>query len=175
MTSARPREKVQIIIEALQRTNQRAVLIGGWSNLGGDLPLPDTIYFADNLPHAWLFPRMAAIMHHGGAGTTAAGLRSGVPSIVVPHNFDQPFWAERVYDLGVGPEPVPFNRFTVENVAGAIQTVLTDRMMARRAAEVGKLIQAEDSIAQSIRLFHDYVERFNWAKERSSVREPVSV
>jgi UDP:flavonoid glycosyltransferase YjiC (YdhE family) len=175
MTSARPREKVQIIVEALQRTRQRAVLIGGWSNLGGDLLLPNTIYFADNLPHAWLFPRMAAIMHHGGAGTTAAGLRSGIPSIVVPHNFDQPFWAQRVYELGAGPKPVPFNQFTVENVAGAMQTVLTDRVMQCRAAEVGKLIQDEDSIAQCTRLLHEYVERFNWAKERSSVREPVSV
>jgi hypothetical protein len=63
----------------------------------------------------------------------------------------------------------------VENVAGAIQTVLTDRVMQCRAAEVGKLIQDEDSIAQCTRLFHEYVERFNWAKERSSIREPVSV
>jgi sterol 3beta-glucosyltransferase len=104
----------------------------------------------DSVPFSWLFPRVAAIVHHGGAGTTAAGLRAGVPSVVIPFFGDQPFWGQRVAELGVGPEPVPRKKLTVERLGQAIQKALTDQTMRQRAAHLGSKIQAEDGIARAV-------------------------
>jgi UDP:flavonoid glycosyltransferase YjiC (YdhE family) len=104
----------------------------------------------DSVPFAWLFPRMAAVVHHGGAGTTAAGLRAGVPSIVVPFFGDQPYWGRRVAELGVGPAPIPRKRLTVEVLAGAIDRAVTDPVLRRRAAELGTKIRAEDGVARAV-------------------------
>jgi UDP:flavonoid glycosyltransferase YjiC (YdhE family) len=104
----------------------------------------------DSIPFAWLFPRVAAVVHHGGAGTTAAGLRAGVPSIVIPFFGDQFFWGQRVAELGAGPEPIPRKKLTVERLAQAIQEALTDQTMRQRAANLGSKIQAEDGIARAV-------------------------
>ena len=90
-------------LEALRHTGQRGVLYAGWGGLHKE-DLPDTVFMVGSTPHSWLFPRMAAVVHHGGAGTTAAGLAAGVPAVVTPFFADQPFWAQRVYDLGAGPK-----------------------------------------------------------------------
>jgi sterol 3beta-glucosyltransferase len=112
--------------------------------------LPDRVFMVKSIPHAWLFPQMAAIVHHGGAGTTAAGIRSGVPSIVIPFFGDQPFWGQRVAELGVGPAPIPRQQMTVDRLAQAIQIAITDRSMRQRAAELGAKIQAEDGVANAV-------------------------
>jgi sterol 3beta-glucosyltransferase len=106
----------------------------------------------DSTPHSWLFPRVAAVIHHGGAGTTAAGFRAGVPSIVIPFNFDQPFWGQRVYKLGVGPVPIPRSKLTVDRLAQAIHEAVTNTAMRQRAAELGLKIQAEDGIANAAKI-----------------------
>ena len=93
---------------------------------------------------------MAAVVHHGGAGTTAAGLRAGVPSLVIPFFGDQPFWGQRVAELGVGPKPIPRKELTSEQLATAIQRMITDRLMRQRAADLGKRIRSEDGIANAI-------------------------
>ena len=104
----------------------------------------------DGVPFSWLFPRVAAVVHHGGAGTTSAGLRAGVPSVVVPFFGDQPFWGQRVADLGVGPAPIPRKKLTAERLAQAIQIAVTDEAMRGRAAELGAKIRAEDGIAAAV-------------------------
>jgi UDP:flavonoid glycosyltransferase YjiC (YdhE family) len=106
----------------------------------------------DGVPHSWLFPRMAAVVHHGGAGTTAAGLAAGLPSVVVPFHGDQPFWARRVADLGVGPAPIPRKKLTVDRLVRAIDAAVTDTAMRRRAADLGARISAEDGIARAVGL-----------------------
>lgn len=148
MSTQHPEETTQSIVQALARTRQRAVLLSGWGGLRLD-DLPDTIYMLDAAPFSWLFPRMAAVVHHGGAGTTSAGLRAGVPSIIVPFFADQPFWGQRVADLGVGPEPIPFKRLTTDRLAQAIEIAVTDQSMRQRAAKLGTKIRAEDGIAQA--------------------------
>jgi len=102
-------------------------------------------------PHTWLFPRMAAVVHHGGAGTTAAGLRAGVPSVVIPFFGDQPFWGQRVAALGVGPAPIPRQKLTADALAQAIQRATTEETMRRKAAELGAKIRAEDGVSEAIR------------------------
>jgi UDP:flavonoid glycosyltransferase YjiC (YdhE family) len=119
------------------------------------------------MPHSWLFPRLAAVVHHGGAGTTAAGLRAGVPSIIVPFMGDQPFWGERVRALGVGTAPLPRKQLTAERLAQAITTAVTDSEMRQRAAALGECIRDEDGIGEAV----GYIER---VLPRRSV-EPAAV
>lgn len=102
-----------------------------------------------DVPHSWLFPRMAAVVHHGGAGTTAAGLRAGVPTVVCPFFGDQPYWGERVASLGAGPAPLPFRAMTVPRLAARIRRAVGDRGIADRADELGRRIRAEDGIGHA--------------------------
>ena len=128
---------------------ERGVLLGGWGAFGqGDLP--STVIAVRDVPHEWLLPRMRAIVHHGGAGTTGAALRAGVPSIVVPLGFDQPFWGRRVYALGVGPRPISRRRLTASWLAQAIQTATTDGAMRARAADLGMALRAEHGVEVAV-------------------------
>jgi len=139
----------RLIVEALALAGQRGILLGGWSALGR-VALPDTIHCIDAAPHAWLFPRMAAVVHHGGAGTTAAGLRAGVPAIVVPFFADQAFWGWRVHDLGVAAQPIPRLKLTAERLAGALRSVTSDAGMRRRAEALGVQIRSEDGVGDAV-------------------------
>ncbi|MBO2452893.1 glycosyltransferase family 1 protein [Actinomadura barringtoniae] len=122
----------------------------------GDPETSDERVFAvRDVPHSWLFPRMAAVVHHGGAGTTAAGLRAGVPSVITPFFGDQPYWGERVTALGAGPKPVPFASMTVPRLARAVRQAVGSQDIAERAAEVGRRISAEDGVAKACALLED--------------------
>jgi sterol 3beta-glucosyltransferase len=151
MASREPRETAEMALEALRRTGQRGVLYAGWGGLHKE-DLPGNVFMVGSTPHSWLFPRMVAVVHHGGAGTTAAGLAAGVPSVVTPFFADQPFWAQRVYDLGVGPKPVPRRKLTAENLAASIQAAVSDNVMRERAAALGARIQAEDGVGAAVAL-----------------------
>lgn len=153
MSPRDPATMTQVILQALARTQQRAIILSGWGGLHA-ADLPDTVYLLDSIPFSWLFPRVAAVVHHGGAGTTAAGLRAGVPSIIVPFFADQPFWGQRVADLGVGPQPIPRKQFTADRLAQAIEIAITDRAMQQRAAELGAAIRAEDGIARAVEVIN---------------------
>jgi sterol 3beta-glucosyltransferase len=106
----------------------------------------------DAVPHDWLFPRVAAVVHHGGAGTTAAGLRAGRPTVICPFLADQPFWGRVVYERGVGPKSIPQNRLTVKNLSNAIRVAVHDVSMQKRAAELGESICAEDGVARAVEI-----------------------
>jgi UDP:flavonoid glycosyltransferase YjiC (YdhE family) len=149
MSSRKPEQTADLILEALAQAKQRGIILPGWGGLR-KANLPDTVFMVDSIPFAWLFLRVAAVVHHGGAGTTAAGLRAGVPSIVIPFFGDQFFWGQRVAELGVGPEPIPRKKLTVERLAQAIQEALTDQTMRQRAANLGSKIEAEDGIARAV-------------------------
>ena len=149
MSNRNPEATANLIVEALGQAQQRGVLLSGWSGLR-TAELPDSVLMVDSVPFSWLFPRVAAVVHHGGAGTTAAGLRAGVPSLVVPFFGDQPFWGRRVRELEVGPAPVPRRRLTVDRLAAAIHEAVTDQDMRRRASELGSKIQAEDGVARAV-------------------------
>jgi sterol 3beta-glucosyltransferase len=149
MGSRKPEETADLVLQAVARTGQRAILQAGWGGLS-KADVPNNILMINSVPHSWLFPRMAAVVHHGGAGTTAAGLRAGVPSIVIPFFGDQPFWGQRIADLGVGTAPIPRKQLTVERLAQAIDRAVTDPVMQQRAAELGAKIQAEDGIGNVV-------------------------
>jgi sterol 3beta-glucosyltransferase len=158
MASRDPAATTDTVLQAVQRTGQRAIVHRGWGGMHAE-GLPDSVLMVDSIPHAWLFPRMAAVVHHGGAGTTAAGLASGVPSIVVPFHGDQPFWGQRVAALGAGPAPIPRRKLNADRLARAIDAALSDAAMRGRAAELGTRIRAEDGIARAVSLIRLAVER----------------
>jgi len=154
MSNRNPEETADLCLQALAQTKQRGIMLSGWGGLH-KANLPNTVFMVDSVPHSWLFPRVGAVVHHGGVGTTGAGLRAGVPSIVIPFFGDQLFWGQRVAELGVGPEPIPRKKLTVERLAKAIQKALTDKTMRQRAADLGSKIQAEDGIAGVVSVVQD--------------------
>jgi sterol 3beta-glucosyltransferase len=158
MGSRQPLETAQVVLEALARTGQRGLLAAGWGGLRA-ADLPPTVHLISSTPHSWLFPRMKAVVHHGGAGTTAAGLRAGVPSVIVPFMGDQPFWGQRVSRLGLGPAPIPRKELSAARLVEAIQSAVSDGKMRRRAAELGREIHAEDGVAAAVALIDGYRER----------------
>jgi sterol 3beta-glucosyltransferase len=155
VASAVPVSQIDSPPSHLARSGQRGVLSSGWGGLKKD-DVPETVFMVGSIPHTWLFPRMAAVVHHGGASTTAAGLWAGVPSIITPFMGDQPFWGQRIYKLGVGPAPIPRKTLTAERLAQAIQEAVTDQNMRQRAADLGSKIQAEDGIARALEI----IQRF---------------
>lgn len=146
----------ELVAEALVIAGQRGVLLSGWGGLTTSAP-PGVLHILDSAPHDWLFPRMAAVVHHGGLGTTAAGLRAGVPSIIVPFTADQPFWGRTVYNAGVGPRPIPRRQLTARKLAAAIQQATTDSTMRQRAAELGDWLVKEDGATEAARIIENYL------------------
>jgi UDP:flavonoid glycosyltransferase YjiC (YdhE family) len=151
-----PTRTTAIILEALKQSGLRAILHAGWAGIGND-ELPDDVFKIDYAPYGWLFPRMAAVVHHGGSGTTAFGLRAGVPSLIVPFLFDQFYWGRRVSALGVGPEPITQRKLAVARLAEALTKATSDASMRQRAAALGEKIRAEDGIKNALELFSRYV------------------
>ncbi len=163
MGSRNPEEAGRIALEALQRSGQRGILASGWGGLKA-ADMPDTVHLITAIPHSWLFERMAAVVHHGGAGTTAAGLRAAVPSIIVPFMGDQHFWGKRLADLGVGTKPIPRKQLSAERLAEAITGAVSDSAMRQRAQELGQKIRAEDGLASAVAL----IDRFSQGLQRRS-------
>ncbi len=160
--------KARIVLAALAATGQRGVLATGWGGMA-TTTVPDNVFVLDAVPHEWLFPRMAAVVHHGGAGTTGAGLRAGVPAVICPFFGDQPFWGRRVAALGVGPDPIPQKKLSVERLATALRAVTGDPAMRARAAALGGTIRAEDGISRAIVAIEAYVS----GKPASAGRAPI--
>lgn len=146
-----PLRLTRMVLEAVQQAGVRAILAGGWGGLEPTrFELPDTVHAIETAPHDWLFPRVSAVVHHGGCGTTAAGLRAGRPTVICPFFGDQPFWGTRVHALGVGPKAIPQKRLTVQKLASAIRQAVTDPSLREAAAELGRRIRAEDGVGNAV-------------------------
>ena len=151
MANRQAESTTRLILQAVRDSGQRAVLFSGWGGLK-DTAAPEKVFFLDEAPHAWLFPRMAAVIHHGGAGTTAAGLSAGIPQVVVPHMQDQPYWGKRLHDLGVAPEPLPHQRLQAAALAERIQRAVIDPAMRQRAHHLGAAVCAEKGLEIAVQL-----------------------
>jgi UDP:flavonoid glycosyltransferase YjiC (YdhE family) len=147
-----PQRTTCIILKALKQTGQRGILHAGWGGLGNQT-LPDYVFKIDYAPYDWLFPRMAMVIHHGGSGTTAFGLGSGIPSCVVSFVFDQHYWGERIVQQGVGPKPIRFKQLTVERLREAIRIGIDDLQIRQNAVELGQKIRAENGIQNALKVF----------------------
>lgn len=149
MMAARPAELTTIVKLALAGLDCRAAIAAGPP---GQLVLEksDRIFPVGDIPHSWLFPRVDAVVHHGGAGTTAEALRAGKPSVVIPFLGDQVFWGRRLAHLGAAPAPLPHGRLTSGGLVQAIQQALVEPELRRRAEELGACIREEQGLATAV-------------------------
>jgi sterol 3beta-glucosyltransferase len=151
MVNSHAGEFTDTVLEAVKRSGQRAVLATGWGGLDAREGFwNERAFFVRHAPHDYVFPRVAAAVHHGGAGTTAAAVRAGIPSVIVPFYGDQPFWARCLGRLGVAPPPVERKSLTAAGLASAIAQC-QQPVMARRAAALGRAVRAEDGVAEALR------------------------
>jgi len=170
--SREARELTEMVLAALAQTGQRGLLLTGWGGLAR-ADWPEHMFQIDSIPFGWLFPRMRVIVHHGGMGTTGAALRAGIPSVVVPFTADQPFWGRRVYQLGVGPKPIPHKKLTVQSLAEAIHVALSDQTMQRRAEALGERLRSEDGVAQAVQVIEQYLRTSGALKHPADTAKPV--
>lgn len=163
-----PKKMTQIIVEALETTGQRGIINKGWGGLGELREPKDYVYLLDNCPHDWLFLQCKAVVHHGGAGTTAAGLKAACPTTVVPFFGDQPFWGDRVYVRGVGPPPIPVDEFSLHKLVEAIKFML-DPKVKQRAVELARAMENEDGVAGAVKAFFKHLPNKKAEPETESV------
>jgi len=152
MSNKDPEATTKIMVDALQQAGKRGIIHSGWAGLNADT-LPDDIFMLDFAPHDWLFPRMAAVIHHGGAGTTAAGIRAGVPATVVSHMADQPYWGRRVHEMGIGSGLIRRHELTTERLAQAIREMTDNPQIAENARILGEKVRQEDGVAEAVKVF----------------------
>ena len=150
MGSEDPAATARLVLDAVAAAGVRAIVHRGWARLLAE-EAPPTVHVVESVPHAWLLSRVAAAVHHGGAGTTAASLRAGVPTLVVPFHGDQAFWARRVQDLGAGPAPIPRRRLTARRLSAGLVAATTDPDLRRRAVDLGQRIRTEDGVGDAVR------------------------
>jgi UDP:flavonoid glycosyltransferase YjiC (YdhE family) len=148
--------RTELVVKAISLAGQRLILAN--AEEGRSSEISKDIFVINSVPHDWLFPQMAAVVHHGGAGTTGASLRAGKPTVICPFVGDQTFWGRRVAALGAGPAPIPKGKLTAESLADAINHAVTDEGMCHRAASLGEHIRAEDGVSQAIALINNQIE-----------------
>jgi UDP:flavonoid glycosyltransferase YjiC (YdhE family) len=153
-----PNAMTDLIFEAARKTSQRILLSKGWGGMGADeLRVPDGVFMLGNVPHDWLFKQVSCVVHHGGAGTTAAGITAGRPTVVVPFFGDQPFWGAMVARAGAGPDLIPQKQLTADKLADAINFCLRPESL-ERAKELASKIAAEQGCLMGAQLFHQFLE-----------------
>jgi sterol 3beta-glucosyltransferase len=151
MAGANPARTTSILLEAVKLSGVRAILATGWGGIQAHAET-GAVHLIDAVPHEWLFPRVSAVVHHGGAGTTAAGLRAGRPTLVCPFGLDQPFWGQRVHALGCGPRPVHQRRLNSHQLAEALRQLSRDPQFLQAAERVGAAIRSEAGVASAVHL-----------------------
>jgi sterol 3beta-glucosyltransferase len=156
MIPGNPARLTRTVLQAVAASGQRAVLAAGWGALE-HTNLPQNVFALQSIAHTWLLPRLAGAVHHGGAGTTGACLRAGIPQVIVPFTADQPFWAQRMHALGVAPAPIPLTHLNSEKLAKAIPLITTSPDLRSKAAALGGQVRAEDGIANAAQILHSLV------------------
>ena len=153
-----PNAMTKLIFEAIRKTGVRALVSKGWGGLGADaLGIPEGVFMLGNVPHDWLFKHVSCVLHHGGAGTTAAGIALGRPTIVIPFFGDQPFWGAMTARAGAGPLPIPYKQLSSHKLAAAITEALKPGTLAK-AKELGERIKEEKGCEVGAKSFHDHLD-----------------
>lgn len=154
----RDAEKIhRIVHDALGKTSQRGIILSGWG--GAHKPSSNDLLYLESAPHDWLLPLCKMLIHHGGAGTIAAGLRAGIPQVIVPFMTDQPFWARRVHTVGVSSKPIMVKQLSAERLTQAI--IEANKVVIRqRAQALGEAIQREEGVGRAVDLIEAHARKW---------------
>jgi vancomycin aglycone glucosyltransferase len=150
MVAPRAPELVAQAVAAVRAVGRRAVIAGGWAALEAHIQEADDVMTIDNVPHSLIFPKVAAAVHHGGAGTTTAAARAGIPQVLLPHILDQYYWAHRVKVLGLGPPALPIERVTVEVLRERIRRALNDPLIRERVKKLAPAVAARNGVSAAV-------------------------
>lgn len=148
------------ILEAVKLAKVRAIVSSGWGSLASDQHSDDVFFLDSDCPHEWLFQQVAAVVHHGGAGTTACGLRYGCPTVVVPFFGDQPFWGDIIHAAGAGPRPIPHRQLNAQDLAGAIRFCLSSKVQ-EAAKQISQHMDVENGVQAAVASFHRHLSPKN--------------
>ncbi|HEV7736474.1 MAG TPA: glycosyltransferase [Chlamydiales bacterium] len=148
-----------VLIKTLEKLPERVLLCGPFKHINKN-SLPPNIEFIESAPHAWLFPQMKAIVHHGGAGTTHAALMAGKPTLAIPFIVDQFHWGEKIHEMNVGPKPLPASQFTEEGFSRSLDELLNILSYALFAKALSEKMQQENSAKKIIQIFHEHCAHF---------------
>lgn len=151
MAGVDPERTGRMIVEAVRLAGVRAVVATGWGGIGSSHD-NENILFVKDVPHAWLFNRVSAVVHHGGSGTSGAALAAGRPQVVCPFFVDQPYFAARIHALGAAPPPLPQRDLNATKLARAIETAVNDPAMAAAAQKVRDLVLAEEGVDHALKV-----------------------
>ncbi|WNG42746.1 glycosyltransferase family 1 protein [Archangium minus] len=163
-----PQRTTQRVREAAQKAGVRLLLSSGWSGLGGGEDLGPSAHGVGPVSHGLLFPRLAGSVHHGGAGTTAASARAGIPQLLVPHAFDQFMFARQVHKLGLGPQPIPKGALTVDRLAEGLRELANNGPMREKARATGESIRSRDPLRAAVSWLEGALTRHKGATARSA-------
>lgn len=153
-----PEKVVAMLNKALVRSNERAIVYLSY-NKNGQYVNNDRVFYTNSISHDWLFPRVRATVIHGGAGTCAASLKAGKPTIVIPFMGDQTFWGERIYKIGAGPKPVLFKDLTAEKLSGLIKEAVTNKSIVENAIRIGEELRSENGSKDAAEIIHSFLHR----------------
>jgi len=142
-------EAATITLEALNKTGLRAI-IQGWDAVMKERTLPAGVLHTGPVPHTYLLPRASCFVHHGGFGSTAAAMQAGIPAIVIPHIIDQFIWGNKVYELGIGPKPIPRSKLNAEALATAFKEATENSSIKEKSANLGRLIRRENGLENAV-------------------------
>lgn len=156
MSNSNPNEITRIIVEVLKRNNISAIINTSWGGLEETDKCPDNIYFVNNIPYDWIFPKMKAIIHHGGSGTTHAALKYACPSLIIPHILDQFFWNKIIKQLHLGPEGIPIKKFDEKNFESKLLDLMNNESYKRNVKLVSEKMKAESDKEKLYDLIMNY-------------------
>jgi len=160
MNDTRVEKRIRLCLSALQKIGKRAVLIAGKSGFQkSDLPESENTIVIEEVSHQWLFSRVSAVIHHGGAGTVAAAVRAAVPSIIIPFFFDQNFWGKRLTSLGVGPKPISEKELSVEAIAQTVTTSVEEKKFQLKLEKLSRKVSEEKGLENAVKAFELEVSR----------------
>lgn len=169
-----PDKMTALIFDAIRKTGQRALVSKGWGGMGGPdrIDKPDNVFMLGNVPHEWLFKHVSCVVHHGGAGTTSAGLAAGRPTVIVPFFGDQAFWGSVVTKAGAGPDYIHSKSLTADKLANAILQCLEPQMQIQAQA-LATSIAKENGTGVGVGSFHRSLDlekmRCSFAPSRAAV------
>jgi Glycosyl transferases, related to UDP-glucuronosyltransferase len=165
-----PKALTQLLVGALRRADMRGVILRGWSGLGCDSQSDPDVFVSGYVPHTWLFARSSLVVHAGGAGTTAAALYAGVPSVVVPHLIDQPLWGALLKDVRCAKHVIHLRSLTTDELSTAITDTIDDRLVHDAACALGEKIRAERGVDVACRLIETRLAELGvvWSDHRET-------